>query len=78
MACGLSVLDTSCTGPTEILNDGEYGILVSNDEDGIYQGMKSVLDNKDCLDYYRQQSLKRYHQFDENVIIEEIIDLFEH
>ena len=77
MACGLPVLSTKCTGPTEILNDGEYGILVSNDEEGIYQGMKSVLDSKDCIDYYRQQSLKRYHRFDENVIIEEIIKLFE-
>ena len=76
MACGLPILSTKCTGPTEILNGGEFGILVSNDEDGIYQGMKSVLDNKDCLGYYRQQSLKRYHRFDENVIIEEIIGLF--
>ena len=77
MACGLPVLSTKCTGPTEILNDGEYGIVVSNDVDGIYQGMKSVLDNKECLDYYRQQSFKRYHRFDENVIINDIIELFD-
>ena len=77
MACGLPILSTKCTGPTEILNDGEFGILVSNDEDGIYHGMKSVLDNKDCLDYYRQQSSKRYHRFDEEVIINDIIELFD-
>ena len=77
MACGLPILSTKCTGPTEILNDGEFGLLVSNDEDGIYQGMKSVLDNKDCLEYYRQQSLKRFYRFDEEVIINDLIELFE-
>ena len=77
MACGLPVLSTKCTGPTEILNDGEFGIMVSNDEDGVYQGMKSVLDNKDCLDYYRQQSSKRFHRFDEEAIINDIIELFD-
>ena len=76
MVCGLPVLSTKCTGPTEILKDGKYGLLVENDDDGIYLGLKSVLDSTDCLDYYIQQSLKRYQRFDENEIINEIIELF--
>ena len=77
MVCGLPVLSTKCTGPTEILNNGEFGILVPNDEDGIYSGMKSILNNKDCLDFYRLQSSNRFLCFDEEIIINEIIDIFD-
>lgn len=76
MVCGLPVLSTACTGPTEILKNGEYGILVENSSEGVYQGLKQVLDNKDCLEYYRQKSKERYMDFDENKIVDDIIELF--
>lgn len=76
MACGLPVLSTTCTGPTEILKNGEYGILTDNSSDGIYQGIKNILDNPDCLEHFRKKSSERYMDFDENKIVNEIIDLF--
>lgn len=76
MACGLPVLSTKCTGPTEILKDGEYGLLVDNSDDGIYNGLKSVLDNPSVKDTYKMKSEQRYLEFDEYIIMPKIIDLF--
>lgn len=76
MACGLPVLSTSCTGPTEILKNDEYGILVDNSSEGVYEGIKKILDNKECLNHYREKSQERYLDFDENKIVDDIIELF--
>ena len=76
MACGLPVISTKCTGPTEILKDGEYGMLVSNDEEGIYSGMKLALNNPMKIQYLKKQSKNRYNHFDEESIKNEIIDIF--
>ena len=77
MVCGLPVLSTRCTGPTEILNDGEYGILVDNSSNGIYNGLKSILDHRVNLEEYRKKSLLRYFEFDQDNILREIIRLFD-
>lgn len=77
MACGLPVLSTTCTGPTEILKNGEYGILVDNSSEGIYNGIKNILDNKYILESLKIKSEERYMDFDEKKIIKEIIALFD-
>lgn len=77
MACGLPVLSTACTGPTEILNNGEYGILVDNSSDGVYYGIKNILDNKEILQTMKSKSQERYIDFDEETIVNEIIALFD-
>jgi len=76
MACGLPVLSTACTGPTEILDNGKYGVLVDNNDDSIYDGLKNILDNPECLEIYRKKSAERYQDFDEKIIIEKILLLF--
>lgn len=45
MALNIPVISTNCGGPSEILEDGRYGILVENNGEGVYQGMKRVLDD---------------------------------
>lgn len=77
MACGLPVLSTSCTGPTEILDNGKYGILVDNYDESIYDGLKNILDNPKQLDSFKKKSEERYKDFDEKIIIKEIIAFFE-
>ena len=76
MACGLPILSTKCTGPTEILKDGEFGMLVENNYDGVYKGMKEVLDNRESLPCYKRQSLKRYYYYEDDIVIKDIINLF--
>lgn len=77
MACGLPVLSTSCTGPTEILDNGKYGILVDNYDESIHDGLKNILDNPKQLDSFKKKSEERYKDFDEKIIIKEIIAFFE-
>ena len=76
MCCGLPVISTNCTGPTEILDNGKYGILINYDEDEMYFALKRVLDNPDILDVYKEKSLYRSKCFSSEIIIKEIIGLF--
>ncbi len=70
------VLMTDCPGATEVFENGKQGIIVENSENGIYNGMKEILENKQKLEEY-----KRYLKKDRYVKLEErlksIIDLFD-
>lgn len=70
------VLSTDCTGPSEILAGGEYGLLVDNSEDGLYNGIYSLLTNKSLLNTYKNQAILRKSFFDENQILSKIESLF--
>lgn len=45
VALGIPVLTTDCSGMREILKDGEYGDIVENSEEGLYNGLKNFLTN---------------------------------
>lgn len=72
---GTPVLGTKCAGPCEILDDGKYGLLVDNSEDGLYSGMKALLDQPDLVAKYREKAKEREHFFDEKEILDQIMNL---
>ena len=74
---GLPVLSTNCTGPTEILEDGKYGKIVENSEEGIYNGIKELLGAPDLLKQYQSKTQERAAFFDADEIVKQIIALFE-
>lgn len=76
MCCGLPVISTNCTGPTEILDNGKYGILINYDENEMYLALKRVLSNPDILIQYRSKSLQRSKFFASERIIKQIEELF--
>jgi len=77
MILGIPVLSTKCTGPSEILDNGAYGMLVDNSTEGLYQGIKELLsDDADKLAYYKQKTQERRPFFDEERICKEIEGLF--
>ena len=45
---GRPVLGTECTGILEWLGDNQYGLVVHNSTDGIYQGLKQILHMDAC------------------------------
>lgn len=47
LALGIPILATDCTGNRDVLRDGRYGLLVDNTEEGIFQGLKSILESSE-------------------------------
>ena len=60
---GLPILSTDCAGPSELLNHGEYGMIVENNSDGIYKGLKQLLSNPQLLEKYKRKSESRIDFF---------------
>lgn len=74
---GTPVLSTKCAGPCEILKNGEYGMIVNNSSEGLYQGIKKMIVDKDLYNYYKAKAKERLQFFDEERIIKEVESLFE-
>ncbi len=53
------IIATDVSGVCEMLEDGKLGLIVSNSEEGIYEGMKKALQNPEHFNEYEQQ-LKDY------------------
>lgn len=58
MSLNVPVITTNCGGPANIIENGKYGILVDNSGEGVYEGMKSVLDDKALVEKYSTDLLK--------------------
>ena len=73
---GVPVLSTDCTGPNEILDNGKYGMIVENSDEGLYNGLVVLVENPDLLNDYEEKALQRQDFFDEDKILKQITDLF--
>lgn len=74
---GVPAMVTECSGMDEILDNGAYGMIVPNTEEGIYDNLKKVLDDPTVLDAYRQRLSERRAFFDKDNALKEIMTLFE-
>ena len=73
---GTPVLSTNCTGPNEILDHGKFGLIVENSEEGLYNGLRSLVDDPDLLKEYREKTIQRQGFFNEDRILDQILSLF--
>ena len=62
----IPVISTKCSGPNELLNNGEFGLLVDNSMEGIYTGLKEMIINKELYWYYKNKVKERSKDFDFN------------
>lgn len=67
---GLPVISTDISGAREMLGNSEFGLIVENSEDGIYQGMKNLLSNQEMQSWIKKQALKHMDFLSEEVIYE--------
>lgn len=58
----LPVITTACSGMDELLLNGECGLITENSENGLYEGIKHILDNTNLL-AYKQNILKHQKRF---------------
>ena len=56
---GLPVVTTNCSGMEELLDEGLYGLLVDNNENALYEGIKKIILDDECLDFYRFKAEER-------------------
>lgn len=57
-------LVTNCSGMNELFGDNsEYGYIVANDEEGIYDGMKKFILNQELQKIYSQKSKENSKRF---------------
>lgn len=61
---GIPIISTNCAGPAELLTDTKYGILVDNDEESLYHGLRKMVTDSDFRNQYAQQPLETSKFFD--------------
>lgn len=74
---GTPVCTVEVSGMKEMLGENnEYGIVTDNNEEALYQGIKSLLDNPELLEHYRTKAVERGKTFStENTVraVEEML-----
>lgn len=56
---GTPVCTTEVSGMREMLGDSKYGLIVENNEEALYQGIKQFLDDPELLAHYRTMARER-------------------
>ena len=77
MVLGKPVLSTDCAGPREILDNGKYGMLVENTEEGLLNGLRKLCDDPELLKKYKVMTTSRIGFFDDDKVLKQITDIFE-
>lgn len=73
---GKVIVTTPCTGMEELLGDSEYGFITEDSVEGIYTGIKSILDSKQLEEKYLLASVNRGKDFRKTKIIQETEKFF--
>ena len=77
MALDLPIICTNCGGTKEIIGESEFGLLVENSPNGIYNGMKNFIRKKRILEEkYSKKSGLRSNDFSIESMILKIEELF--
>lgn len=73
LTVGLPVVSTDVSGAKEVLGEhNEYGLVVENSEEGIYEGLKQMLLNCELRDRYAANAVKRSQSFDTDHTVKEV------
>ncbi|MDU5107878.1 glycosyltransferase [Clostridium sp.] len=73
---GKPIVTVNCSGMHELLGENnEYGLVVDNNEDSLYEGMKRILLDKKLYEDYLSKVKERESIFDYNVAIKNIEEL---
>lgn len=74
---GKAIVSTDVSGAREIIGDSEYGLVVENSTEGIYEGLKVLLENPEKIDYFKAKALERAPFFDTKNTVTAVESLIE-
>lgn len=73
---GIPCISTNCSGAYELLGtENKYGIVVDNDEESLYKGLKRLLISSDLLKKYKNMAIIRGKYFSTSKTIEAVEDM---
>lgn len=73
---GIPIVTTDCAGMNEILGNSEYGLITENSIEGLYNGLKNILEDKNLYSSYKSKAKERSTYFKLEERIKEIENLF--
>ena len=76
MILGKSVVTTPCSGMDELLGDNEFGLITEDSVEGIYQGMKKMLENPELRAHYAQKAAIRGRDFSKEKLVSQTEQFF--
>lgn len=68
---GKAVITTECTGMDELLGDSKYGIVTGNSEQGLYYGVKKLLDDPQAICDMSERAKERGKMLKKKSTVEE-------
>lgn len=75
---GTPAVSTDCSGARELLGENdEYGLVVDNSEEGIYQGMKRMLSDPALLAHYKEKARERGSFFSRTATVQAVEEMFD-
>lgn len=64
MYAGIPVVSTDCAGPAEVLDQGQYGVLVAKENpSALTEGIRKLLEDPVLYQHYKQTGQKRVQDF---------------
>lgn len=74
---GTPVITTLCSGMEEMLENGKYGVIVKNNEEALYRGVKELLYNPEKLQYYKEMAIERGKFFNTESTVKDVQNLID-
>lgn len=75
---GTPVVTTLCSGMEELLGENdEYGIIVESTEEGLYSGMKRMIEDEELRKHYKAQAKVRAERFSRINTVRAYEEMFE-
>ena len=65
-------ISTDVSGAKEMLGDSEYGLVVENSEEGLYEGMKKILSDRSLYEHYVKMANVRKDYLSEDTIMDKV------
>lgn len=76
MVLGKAIIATKVSGVEEILNNGEYGLVVDNNDEALYQGLKSMVADAALRNSLKEKAVAGATQFSIEAVISRIEKTF--